>query len=67
MRLLETSADLTWAELYSKKIQSDLKVVSPAIRKSPTTPETAQSAALLRQQLQVAHRLLDELRKRTRV
>ena len=63
----EMSADLTWAELYSEKIRRDLKDLSPAIKKSATTPETVQRAALLRQQLQVAHRTLDELTKRIRI
>ena len=60
----EASADLTWAELYTKNIRSELKVLSSTIKKS-ATPETAESAALLRLQLQVAHRTLDELKRKT--
>lgn len=60
----EASAALTWAELYSRKIRDDLKVLSPALRKSATTLETAQSAAVLRQQLHLAHRTLEDLRKK---
>ncbi len=62
----EAAAALTWAELYSRKIRDDLKVLSSALRKSATTPEAAQSAALLRQQLHLAHRTMEDLRKKIR-
>jgi hypothetical protein len=61
----EASADLTWAELYTKKIHTELKALCSTIKKSAATPETAETAALLRRQLEVAHRTLDELKKRT--
>jgi hypothetical protein len=56
-------ADLTWAELYTTKIRENLKILTPAVKTTPTSAELTDSAALLRQQLESAHRTAAGLSK----
>ena len=58
------SAHLTWAQLYVASILNDLKILTPAMKKITMTPELAGSAALLRRQLEGAHRTICELKKK---
>ena len=60
----EVSAHLTWAQLYTTSIRNDLKILTPAMKKITMTPELAGSAALLRRQLEGAHRTICELKKK---
>ena len=57
----ETSADLTWAELYNGRIRLDLKKMCPAIKKIRVTTAFSHGAARLRQQLRDAHRTTADL------
>ena len=59
----ETSADLTWAELYNGRIRLDLKKMCPAIKKVRVTAAFSQGAALLRRQLKDAHRTTADLQE----
>ena len=59
-------ADLTWAELYTAKIRENLKILTPALKNTPTGVGLNESVALLRQQLESAHRTADKLRKMLR-
>jgi hypothetical protein len=56
-------ADLTWAELYLAKIQENLKILTPAVKSAPIGTGLTESAALLRHQLEDAHRTAGGLRK----
>ena len=56
-------ADLTWAELYTAKIRENLRILTPAVKKTSTKPAFVESAVLLRQQLESANRTATELRK----
>jgi hypothetical protein len=60
-------ADLTWAELFTAQIWENLKILTPAVKKTPASAELTESAALLRQQLESAHRTADGLRKIVRL
>jgi hypothetical protein len=56
-------ADLTWAELYTAKVRENLKILTPAVKNSAPSAELMESAALLRRQLESAHRTAAELIK----
>lgn len=60
----EVSAHLKWAQLYTNSIRDDLKTLTPAMKKIAVTRELAGSAALLRRQLERAHRTICELKKK---
>jgi hypothetical protein len=56
-------ADLTWAELYTGKIRENLKILTPAVKRTSMSPELLESTALLRLQLESANRTAAKLRK----
>jgi hypothetical protein len=56
-------ADLTWADLYAANIRKDVKMLIPAVKNISTRAGLAESAALLRRQLDSAKRTTDELKK----
>ncbi len=60
----EVAAHLTWTRRYTTSIRKDLKILHPAMKKIAVTPELAGSAALLRRQLEGAHRTICELKKK---
>jgi hypothetical protein len=60
-------ADLTWAELYTVKIRENLKILTPTVKKSPTSADLTENAALLRQQLESANRTVAGLSKKVGV
>jgi hypothetical protein len=66
-RTSEVSAQLTWAQLYTTSIRNDLKILTPAMKKIAVTPELSNGVALLLRQLEGAHRMIGELKKRSRI
>lgn len=56
-------ADLTWAELYINKIRENLKILTPAVKKTSMSTELAEPVTLLRRQLEGANRTAAALRK----
>src|SRR5260370_18661705 len=63
----EVSAHLTWAQMDTNSIRDDLKTLTTAMKKIAVTRELAGSAALLRRQLEGAHRTICELKKSSRL
>ena len=59
-------ADLTWADLYAANIHKEVKMLIPVVKKISTRASLAESAALLRRQLESAKYTTDELKKMTR-
>ena len=56
-------ADLTWSVLYTANIRETLKVLAPAVKRTSNVAELTESATLLRQQLEDAHRTAVNLTK----
>lgn len=55
-------ADLTWANLYARRIRQDLTVLTPAVKKIADSGELAEIVTKLRKELEGAHRTIAELR-----
>ena len=60
----EALADLTYAALWSKKIQIDLRAIMRTVRKVAATAELLNDAALLRWQLAGVNRTMIRLKER---
>jgi hypothetical protein len=58
----DTVADLTWANLYARRIRQDLSVLTPAVKKIAASGELAEIVAKLRKELEGAYRTIAELR-----
>ena len=62
LRSSDMVADLTWANLYARRIRQDLSVLTPAVKKIAASGELADVVAKLRTELEGAHRTIGELR-----
>ena len=58
-------ADLTWANLYARRIRQDLSMLTPAVKKLSASDELAEIVAKLRKELEAVHRTIAELRTLT--
>ena len=58
----DTLADLTWANLYARRIRQDISVLTPAVKKIAASGELAEIVAKLRKELEAAYRIIAELR-----
>jgi hypothetical protein len=65
LRSSDMVADLTWANLYARRIRQDLSVLTPAVKRIPASSELAEIVAKLRKELEGAHRTIGELRALT--
>ena len=65
LRSSDMVADLTWANLYARRIRQDLRALTPAVKKIPVSDELAEVVAKLRKELEGAHRTIAELIKLT--
>jgi len=58
----DTLADLTWANLYARRIRQDLSALTPAVKQIAASGELAEIVAKLRKELEGAYRAIAELR-----
>jgi hypothetical protein len=65
LRSSEMVADLTWANLYARRIRQDLIMLTPAVKKIAASGELGEIVAKLRNELEAVHRTLADLRKLT--
>ena len=61
----DTVADLTWANLYIRRIRQDLSALTPAVKKIAASGELAEIVAKLRKEVEAAYRIIAELRTLT--